>query len=214
MIRHKRSPIRFYTMQCKRVYLCVRKGKDQCNINVSISTKLSSSSSEWHWSPRKHDPQIYDPALVSLSSLRDNIKSRFRHLYHISPGVKMNMTCKVCVCWCIFLQGSSKFLINTILLHHPKHATTASLTDQTDKINAFSIRALISLCQESKPSKLLIQEQSLACVELSIQTGLLESCQKLPEKSSVDMCFSYQKKNKSWKCTSMSNLQCPLCSPK
>lgn len=114
-------------MLCKGVSVCVREGADQCNINVSISSKLSSSSREksiavpvnmtfsysiWslHWS-------------LSLLLVIIYIKYRLNHLYPPSTGVmseSMSYEVSMCMCMCIFLLGFNTFLMNTNnLLHHP-----------------------------------------------------------------------------------------------
>lgn len=119
----------------------MRKGTDQCNINVSISTKLSSSSSSREnriAAPVNMTLSNMIPALNSPSSLSDNIFRIETQTYSSSPGVmtEENSEYKLrgrCVCMCIFHQGSNSFFMNTILVHHPKHATVVtSLTGQTD----------------------------------------------------------------------------------
>lgn len=75
-------------MRRKGAPLCVRKGTDQCNINVSISTKLSSSSRE---------NSIAAPVSMTLSYMILHstphlllvityIEYRLKHLYLSSPG--------------------------------------------------------------------------------------------------------------------------------
>lgn len=64
----------FYVMRCKGVPLCERKGTDQCNINVPISTRLSCSSREnSSAAPVSMTLSYMIPVLNSLSSLSDNI---------------------------------------------------------------------------------------------------------------------------------------------
>lgn len=67
----------------------MRKGTDQCNINVSISTKLSSSSSRENSiaAPVNMTLSNMIPALNSPSSLSDNIFRIETQTYPSSPGV-------------------------------------------------------------------------------------------------------------------------------
>ena len=75
-VLHRRPPAVYslYVMLCKGVPLCAQEGADQCNINVSISTKLSSSSRENSpAAPVSMTLSDVVPALNSPSSLSDNI---------------------------------------------------------------------------------------------------------------------------------------------
>lgn len=118
--------------------LCVGNGTDQCNINVSISTKLSSSSRENRAAaPVSMTLGYMIPALNSPSSLGDNICIEFR--LKCSSRRKVSMNCELGVYISPRIQHNS---YEYYITAPSQHATTASLTDQNNQIFAFLYQCL------------------------------------------------------------------------